>query len=166
MAGLWDSDTRFPRNSPVFMRSSSSLARVLVKGGGLALLCWLLVPSVVVAASAAGRDTARVCNPWTLLTLHKLARVARSISGPVAHPFTRAPLDLSDGGVRLDHSVPPIPSDDDAAIQNDAPAACVDADANIAFVLAPIGLLARVCVHQPKARDFSPRSPRGPPVAV
>jgi hypothetical protein len=137
-----------------------------VKGVGLALLCWLLVPSVVVAASAAGRDGARVCNPWTVLTLHKLARVARSISGPVAHPFTRAQLDLSDGGVRLERGTRPVVCDDDCAIQNDAPAAWVDADTRLAVVLAPIGLLARLRVHQPKAHDFSPRSPRGPPVAV
>ena len=136
-----------------------------MKGGGL-MLCWLLVPSVVLAASAAGRDGARVCNPWTVITLHKLVRVARSISGPVAHPFTRAQIDLSDGGARLERGMRPVVCDDDAAIQNDAPAAWVDADTPLAVSLEPIGLLARVCVHQPKARDFSPRSPRGPPVAV
>jgi hypothetical protein len=107
-----------------------------------------------------------VCEPQTILTLHRLARVVRSISGPVARPATRAPLDESNAAVRLERGVHPILADDDAAIQNDAPAASVDADVSLALGLEPIGFLARGCVRQPKARDFSPRSPRGPPVAV
>jgi hypothetical protein len=134
-----------------------------MKGGGLALL-WLFVPSLVMAAPAASRG-ARVCHPQTVLTLHKLARVARSFSGPVARPFARATIALPDG-VRLQRGVHATLSDDDAAIQNDAPAAWVDADTGLAFALEPLGLLARACVRHLKTHDFSPRSPRGPPAAA
>ena len=136
-----------------------------MKGSGLVLL-WLLVPSVASAAVASARGASWVCKPKTILTLHKLARVAREASGPVAHRFMRAPLDLSDGGLRIERGVRQIFGDDDAAIQNDAPAARIDADVSLALGLEPIGFLARFGAHQPKAHDFSPRSPRGPPIAV
>lgn len=135
-----------------------------MKGGGLALL-WLLLPSMVSAAPASGRGRARVCDPQTDLTVRNLARIARSFSGPVARPFTRAHPGLSNTGAQLQRGVRLVLGDDDAAIQNDAPAAWVDADTGLAFALEPIGLLARACVHQPSTHDFSPRSPRGPPVA-
>ncbi|HEX3703406.1 MAG TPA: hypothetical protein VHU82_08755 [Vicinamibacterales bacterium] len=145
------------------MRSSSSLVRSLVKGGGLVLL-WLLVPSIALAAQA-GVSRGRVCDPQAGLTLHKLVRVTKSLSGPVAHPYSRGPAGLIDEGLRLQHAPHTSIDDDDAVIQNDAPAAFVDADTSVAFALEPIGVLARACVRQPKAHDFSPRSPRGPPVA-
>ena len=146
------------------MRFSSSLARALVRCGSL-ILVWLLVPSVASAAAASGRGVPGVCKPQTLVTLGKLARIARSVSGPVAHRFLRAALDLSEGGERLEHGARPLFGDDDAAIQNDAPAAWV-ADVGLAPGLEPLGFLARFGVRQPKAWDFSPRSPRGPPAAV
>jgi len=147
------------------MRSSSSLlARLLVKGGGLALL-WLLVPSIAAAAPAPRHGLARMCHPHTI-TLHKLARIAASFSGPVASPHTADAFSrLSSGGARLDRGARLASSDDDVAIQNDAPAACTGADAGPAFALEPIGVLARTILHPPTTPDFSPRSPRGPPVA-
>jgi len=141
------------------MRSSPWLVRALMRGSSLVLL-WLLVPSVASEAAASGRSAPRVCKPQTILTLHKLARVVRSISGPVAHRV--GALDL-DGAQHLDHGTRPIFGDDDAAIQNDAPAAWVDADVRLALGLEPLGFLRRFGVRQPKARDLSPRSPRGPP---
>jgi len=136
-----------------------------MSGGGL-ILVWLLLPSVASAAAAPGRGAPRVCKPQTLHTLSKFARVARSVSGPVAHRFLRAALDLSEGGERMGHGARPILGDDDEAIQNDAPAAWVVADVSLAPGLEPIGFLARFGVRPPEAWDFSPRSPRGPPAAV
>jgi hypothetical protein len=147
------------------MRFSSSLARALMKGGGLVLV-WLLVPSVASAAAASGRGGSRVCKAQALVTLNRLARVARSVSGPVAHRFMRAALDLTEGGERFERRARPFIGDDDEAIQNDAPAAWVVADVSLASGLEPIGFLARFGVRQPKVWDFSPRSPRGPPAAV
>ena len=134
-----------------------------MKGGGLVLL-WLLVPSIAAAAPASRHASARVCDPQTM-TLRKLERVATSFSGPVVPRSPHALPWLSNGGTRLRHSPRLGPSDDAEAIQNDAPAACVDADAGIAFALEPVGLLARSSVRPPKTHDLSPRSPRGPPVA-
>jgi hypothetical protein len=152
------------RRTSVFMRSSSaSLARLLMKGGGLALL-WLLVPSIATAMPAPRHGLAR-CNPHTI-TLHKLARIAASFSGPVASRHKADPLPrLSNGGVRLDRDARVASSGDDAAIQNDAPAACADADAGPAFALEPIGVLTRAILRPPTTVDCSRRSPRGPPVA-
>lgn len=133
-----------------------------MKVGGLALL-GLLLPSIASAATGGRRGSTRVCGPT--FTLRKLTRVANSLSGPIARPAAHTLLGLSDGGVLLQRGTRAARGDDDAAIQNDAPAAWVEPDAGLAFALEPIGLLARVCVRQPKTHDFSPRSPRGPPVA-
>jgi hypothetical protein len=133
-----------------------------MKGGGLALL-WLLVPSLASAAPVR-RDSARVCSAHTI-TLRKLARIARSFSGPVAHRSTRPLPALFDASARLQRGSRTVATDDGAAIQNDAPAAWIDADAGPAFALEPFGVPARPRVRHSTTHDFSPRSPRGPPVA-
>ena len=56
--------------------------------------------------------------------------------------------------------------DDDAAIQNDTPAAHLDADERPVFGLRPLGVLAGPLDFHARSRAFSPRSPRGPPTAA
>jgi hypothetical protein len=161
-AGLWDSDNVFRTNKPVSMRLPSSIVRILMKGGGLALL-WLLVPSTVSAAPAPRRVPGRVCDPYAI-RLRRLPRVPKSYGGPVVQPSTRAQAGLSDVLVRLQRFIPASVNDDDAAIQNDAPAAWFDAAERPSPALAPLGVLVRAGVHHPNTHTFSPRSPRGPPV--
>jgi hypothetical protein len=55
--------------------------------------------------------------------------------------------------------------DDGQAIQNDAPATPIAADLHVT-VLTPLGLLVRPIDPRPHVPAFSPKSPRGPPLAV
>jgi len=133
-----------------------------MKGGSLALL-WLLAPSMVSAAPAPRRGPGRVCDPYAV-RLRKLPRVPKSYGGPVVQPSTRAQAGLSDVVVRLQRGMPTSVSDDDEAIQNDAPAAWIDAAERPSPALGRLGVLVRAGVHHPNTHAFSPRSPRGPPV--
>ena len=56
-------------------------------------------------------------------------------------------------------------ADDDAAVQDDAPAARFDADEGIAPPLEPAGTLSNPRDGVSNHRTFSRRSPRGPPIA-
>jgi hypothetical protein len=161
-AGLWDSDNVFRTNKPVSMRFPSPVVRILMKGGSLALL-WLLAPSMVSAAPAPRRGPGRVCDPYAV-RLRKLPRVPKSYGGPLVQPSTRAQAGLSDVVVRLQRGMPTSVSDDDEAIQNDAPAAWIDAAERPSPALGRLGVLVRAGVHHPNTHAFSPRSPRGPPV--
>jgi hypothetical protein len=55
-------------------------------------------------------------------------------------------------------------TDDDAAVQDDAPAVRFDADDGLAPPLEPAGTPANSRDAVTNHRTFSPRSPRGPPV--
>jgi hypothetical protein len=145
------------------MRFTSSIVRKLMKGGSLVLLS-LLIPTLATAASAPHRGGAQVCDPSTV-PLRKLARLPKTIGGPLAGPSTRAAAGLSDAVAKVHRGSRTALADDDEAIQNDAPAAWHDADEDLAPGLEPLGSLARACVHKPTTHDFSPRSPRGPPLA-
>jgi hypothetical protein len=133
-----------------------------MKSGSLALL-WLLVPSVVSAHPVPRRGSGRVCDPYAVRH-RKLPSVPKSYGGPVAQPSTRAQAGLSDVVVRLQRGMPTSVNDDDAAIQNDAPAAWIDAAERLTPALGRIGVLVCSCLHHPSTHAFSPRSPRGPPV--
>lgn len=137
-----------------------------MKGGSLVLL-GLLVPTLATAASAPRRGGVRVCDPstFTLHRLHKLSRLPKSMGGPLARPSTRAQVGLSDSIAYIHRGTRSTLDDDAEAIQNDAPAAWHGTDENLAPGLEPLGSLVRGCVHKPKIHAFSPRSPRGPPLA-
>jgi hypothetical protein len=143
------------------MRFPSSPVRILMKGGGLALI-WLLVPSLASAAPTPRRVSGRVCEPHAV-RLRKLPRAPKSYGGPVVQPSTSAEAGLSDVVVRLQRFIPASVNDDDEAIQNDAPAAWIDAAERLSPALGRLGVLARACVRHPNTQAFSPRSPRGPP---
>ena len=55
--------------------------------------------------------------------------------------------------------------DDDAMIQDDTPAAGIDAGERLAPALEPLGTLSSSCHSLPSHRILSRRSPRGPPAS-
>jgi hypothetical protein len=166
VTGLWDSDGRNPTQLPVSMRLSSSTIRAVMKASSLVVL-WLLCASVASAAPVHRRGRARVCDSHgsrlKTRTLH--ARYASS-GGPVAPPSTRALVGLADPTLLLQRGTGTNLGDDVAAIQNDSPAARIDAELRLAPAFEPIGVLARSADRLPKLHRFSPRSPRGPPYSA
>lgn len=145
------------------MCSTSLIVQKLMKGGSLVLL-GLLIPTLASAAPAPRRGGARACDP-SAFTVRKLARLAKTIGGPLARPSTRAQIGLSDSIANVHRGTRSTFAADDEAIQNDAPAAWHDADEDLAPGLEPLGSLVRSRVYQPTTHAFSPRSPRGPPIA-
>jgi hypothetical protein len=145
------------------MRLSSSTIRTLMKAGSFVVLL-LLCSSVATAAPAHRRARARVCDAHRA-KLAKLRSERRPV-GPVAPPSTRALAGLADptllltrgGGTNFDTDVD--------AIQNDTPAARIDAGLRLAPAFEPVGVVARISDRLPKLHRFSPRSPRGPPVTA
>ena len=128
------------------------------------VLLWLLSASFAQAASAQGhRATVTKCDDHST-TLRKLIRHARSFGGPLATRPLRALFGLSDITVRLQRSARANTDDEHAAIQNDTPAANIDAEGRATPTLQPLGLLVGPFDWRPRTRTFSPRSPRGPPV--
>jgi hypothetical protein len=147
------------------MHFLSSPVRTLTTVSSIALV-WLV--SVVPASAApSGRYAAAgpVCDPQTT-TLRKLARQPKSFGGPVKHARTLQLFGLTDPTARLVRGTRTTFDSDDAAIQNDAPAARIDENGRPVPSLRPLGLLARAIDARPHGPAFSPRSPRGPPLAV
>jgi hypothetical protein len=131
--------------------------------GGLMLL-WLLS---VVPASASARFAAAgpVCDPQTA-TLRKLARLPKSFGGPVKHTRSRELFGLTDPTARLRRGTHTTVDSEQAAIQNDAPAARIDEDGHAVPSLRPLELLAGSADGRPHSPVFCPRAPRGPPSAA
>lgn len=128
------------------------------------VLFWLLSVSFAQAASTQDhRATSTRCDAHST-TLRKLIRHAKSFGGPLARPPQRALFGLSDVTARLQRGARANTENDDAAIQNDAPAANVDADGRATPTLQPLGILVGALDWRPRTRAFSPKSPRGPPV--
>jgi hypothetical protein len=128
------------------------------------VLLWLLSVSLAHAASMQG-PTPTKCDEHSA-TLKKLIRHAKSFGGPLARPPQRALLGLSDITARLQRAARANTDDEHAAIQNDAPAANIDADVRATPTLRPLGLLVGPLDWQPRTRPFSPKSPRGPPLTA
>ena len=118
-------------------------AATLTKTIGIGVL-WLLTASTADAA-----PHPRHASPGPPATRPSLSRVTVHVD-PAPH-FQRAK--------RVSHA------DDDAAIQNDAPAAGVAARDDAIDGLRPIGFLVGSVDSHPHTLACSPRSPRGPPTA-
>jgi hypothetical protein len=129
---------------------------------GCAVLFGLVSASFAEAASTQGqRATGALCDAHST-TLRKLIRHSKLFGGPLARPPQRALFGLSDVTARLQRGAHASLNDgDDAAIQNDAPAANVDADGRAVPTLQPLGLLVGSLDRRPRTRAFSPKSPRG-----
>ena len=133
-------------------------------GASWVVLCWLLSASFAEAASAPRRRAiAARCDEHST-TLRTLIRHAKSFGGPLATKPQRALFGLTDVAARLQRGVRANMDDDNAAIQNDVPAARIDADGRATPTLQPLGLFVGPLDWRPRTRAFSPRSPRGPPV--
>jgi hypothetical protein len=144
------------------MRSRSSPVRTLTAIAAVALL-WLVSVAPALAAPTPRRGAAGpVCDPQTT-TLRKLARMPKSFGGPLKRPSTRALAGLTDVTARLLRGSRPSLNSDEAAIQNDAPAARTDEDDRLVPCLRPLGVLAGSVDARPRSHAFSPKSPRGPP---
>jgi hypothetical protein len=140
--------------------------RLLTRTAGIAIL-WLLTCSSVTYAAPGGQGRSRLVCETNSQSLRKLLRHPKSYGGPLATKPKRTRLglrfDLTDHLRRAKHT---ITGNDAAAIQNDAPAARVDADDQSLPSLQSLGFLTGPVDSHPRTRDFSPRSPRGPPAAV
>jgi hypothetical protein len=129
------------------------------------VLFWLLsVPLAYAASTPAQRATDAKCDEHSA-TLKKLIRHAKSFGGPLARPPQRA-FGLSDLTARLHRAARASSDDEHAAIQNDAPAANINADVQATPTLQPLGLFVGPLDRHPRTRTFSPKSPRGPPLTA
>jgi len=142
------------------------LLRTLTKTFFVTLL-WLVTASNVDAApSPRHSSAAALCDAHPTGALKKLLRRAKSYGGPLA-----AKRRLSRFGFHFD-STPHFErarrsdnGDAAAAIQDDAPAARITAHDGTLSSLRPIGFLVGQVDSHSLSFSFSPRSPRGPPLA-
>jgi len=144
------------------MRFVSSPLRTLTVACSVVLL-WLLSVCVAGAAPAPRhRHAGPICDPQST-TLQKLPRHPKSFGGPLRTPSHRALAGLIDTASQMRRATHADFDSDDAAIQNDAPAAQVDAEDCPIPQLRPLGVLIGALDLRLSSRAFSPRSPRGPP---
>jgi hypothetical protein len=145
------------------MRFATSPSRMLLRASCVALVC-LLSASLAEATTTQGyRTTGVLCDSHST-TLRKMIRYAKSFAGPLAHRPQPALFGLSDIGAKLQRGGRADLTDDDAAIQNDAPDANIDSDRRAIPTLQPLELLAGRIDRLLRTRAFTPKSPRGPPV--
>ena len=106
-----------------FMRDLSSLVRIFLTAGSVALL-WL-ASALPATAAPSGRLAGPPCDPQTT-ALRKLARQPKSFGGPLKQARAQQPFGLTDPSARLQRGTRTTFDSDEAAIQNDAPAARID----------------------------------------
>ena len=144
------------------MRFLSPNPRSTVKASSLVSIC-LLWASVAGAAPAPRSGTKTVCDPQTAAA-RRLPRHPRSFGGPLKQATQLLALDeLTSHIARRIHG---NLGDENQAIQNDAPAARMDADDRPVPTLRVVGLLIGSIDPHPRSRPCSPKSPRGPPHAA
>ena len=95
----------------------------------------------------------------------KVARQIRAIGGPLAATSRnlRGTIAARKSAIRHTHSRPQRPADE-SAIQNDTPAARTHVD--LFLDLQPLGQFVLAFEQRPFTLAYSPRAPRGPPVAA
>jgi hypothetical protein len=130
-----------------------------------AVLLVLACASAAQASTDLSRPATRhrpvICDPRTTATPKVFRR--RGTFGPLAAPSNRVQAGLTDTTARLLRASRAKLDDDEAAIQNDAPAAHIDLDRGRTPALRVLGLLSSSFDRLPLTTCFSPRSPRGPP---
>jgi hypothetical protein len=147
----------------------SSFVRALSTASSVVLL-WavsvspaLAAPALAVPAPVRGA-TGPVCEA-DAVPVPKLPRHPKSFGGPLKQP-TPLQFGLSDPTARMRRGARTSFDGDDAAIQNDAPAAHVDEHGQPVPSLLLVGVLPHAVVSRPRSPTASPRSPRGPPQAA
>jgi len=138
----------------------------MLKQASCVLLLWLMSASLAQAATAPARRSSGPLCDATTATLKKLLRHTKSFGGPLARQPRRALFGLTDLTAKLVRGSRTTLGDEAAAIQNDAPAARTDADNHLLPTLRPLGTLVSSVERRPRTGAFSPRSPRGPPLAA
>jgi hypothetical protein len=148
-------------------RSSQSLLRMLLKAGRVVLPALVLLECAS-AANAAPQSTwtsrrrLTVCDPRT--TAVRKAPGNRLALGSIANPSSELQSGFTDTGARVRRTPrSKFDGSEQAAIQNDTPAARTNPADTIVPMLRPIGVLGGSFARLPATASFSPRSPRGPP---
>jgi hypothetical protein len=142
----------------------TSIVRNSLKAGSMALFC-LLSASAVQAAPAPARTAAGpTCDPQTT-TLRKLPRHPKSFGGPVAPPAARSLYGLTDVTARIKRGTRVTLGTRLVAISS-GPDARTDSDPRPVHSLQRLGEFLGTADRRPSSRDFSPKSPRGPPAAA
>jgi hypothetical protein len=127
------------------------------------VLLWLMSVSFADAAQTRHKTTeGQPCDAQST-TLKKLARHSKKLGGPRRFQPADTVVALTGMTARLQRATRADVDGDEAAIQNDAPAAPTGADERPVPTLRPLGLLIGSLDIPPLSRAFSPRSPRGPP---
>jgi hypothetical protein len=146
------------------MRSVSSIVRTLATAGSVGLLSLLSVLPASAAPSPQRGSAGPVCDPQAT-TLRKLARHAKSYGGPLKRAAALQ-FGLTDPTARMLRATRTSFETDEAAIQNDAPAARIDEDGCPVPSLLLLGLLPGAVDGRLRSPASSPRSPRGPPISA
>ena len=134
---------------------------------GIGLLFLVTASSADAAWGPRHTAAGALCEAQPGAALRKLLRHPKSYGGPLATRPRLSHLGLRvDLTPRFQRAKRSHRGDDDAAIQNDAPAARVDAGDSAVSALRPIGFLIGYVDSHHRTRAFSPRSPRGPPPGV
>jgi len=157
---LWDSDAS-PRNYRSFMLFLSPNLRTCVKASSLVSICLLWAPTA--SAAPGPRGSAKTVCDAQPAPVRRLPRHPRSFGGPVRPASQLLSLDELTAHVSR---APRNLVDENQAIQNDAPAARVNADDRPVPALRVVGRLARPIDPRPRTHACSPKSPRGPPVSA
>jgi hypothetical protein len=126
------------------------------------VLLWLMSVSFADAAQTRHKTEGQPCDAQST-TLKKLARHSKKLGGPRRLQPAGTVVALAGITARLQRATLADVDGDEAAIQNDAPAARAGADERPIPTLRPLGLLIGSLDIPPLSRAFSPRSPRGPP---
>jgi hypothetical protein len=146
------------------MHYLSPYLRTLVRAGSRCLLVSICLLSASAASAATAPRSGRgVCDSHT--TARRMVRHPKSFGGPVKLPPERALLGLDELAAHISGR-PHGFGDENQAIQNDVPAARIDAGDAPVPSLRIVGLLVGSIDLHPCTRDCAPKSPRGPPIAV
>ena len=146
------------------MHSVSPIVRTLATISSLVLMSLLWASPVLAATSPERAAAGPACNAQSA-SIRKLLRLARSYGGPLKRPAALQ-FGLTDPTARLLRATRTPFDTDEAAIQNDAPAAHIDEHGRPAPSLLLLGLLPRATASGPRSPLVSPRSPRGPPISA
>jgi hypothetical protein len=140
--------------------------RTLLKAGSRSLLvsvCLLWAASA--SAAPAPRSSKTVCDPQTTAA-RRLLRHPKSFGGPIKLPTDRTLLGLDELASHVTRWTHRNLGDENQAIQNDAPAARMDGSNQLVPTLRVVGLLVAPIDRNPPTLVCTPKSPRGPPIAV
>jgi hypothetical protein len=146
------------------MRFVSSLVRTLTTTCSAALVALAVAAPAHAAPASPQRTAGPTCDPQAT-TLRKLPRHPKSFGGPLK---TAASLQfgLTDPTARVRRATRTNFDSNEAAIQNDAPAAHIDGDGRPVHSLLLLGVLPLAGDSRPRSPTFSPRAPRGPPLPL